>query len=338
MKSLYHLWFVVCMILYIYKCVVWFVRRIDHSSYSCSNNHCCTQYTTIGDEVGSYLQRKTLEEKVKVKCQSRTTNQQRSNGSSWHSWIIYKRDWFLYIKRLQNYFVTKNVLTAKKKLAILLSVCCARTSQLIHNHTTPVTQSLKSYEDLVKLVQEHYSPRRSEIVQRFKLDSRMCKQKTVSTFIAELRKLSEFCNLRDMLDNMLRGRLVCGINHPGIQKRLLSESDLTLEKALEISQGMDIADHSSKLIQSSDPKSIPVQRVQPHTRADVRPKPQIFEGGSCYCCGGQHKYHKCRFRETQRHICRKKGHIAWACRNKDHQQGSRGRQSTERAHHIQEDN
>ena len=66
----------------------------------------------------------------------------------------------------------------------------------------------------------------------------MCKQEeSVSTFIVELRKLSEFRNFRDMLDDMLCNRLVCGINHPGIQKRLLSESDLTLEKALEISQG-----------------------------------------------------------------------------------------------------
>ena len=204
--------------MYIYKCVVWFVRRIDHSSYSCSNNHCCTQYTTIGDEVGSYLQRKTLEEKVKVKCQSRTTKQQRSNGLHWHSWRVYREDWLLYIKRLQNYFFTNNVVTAKKKLVILLSVCCARTYQLIRNHTTLVTQSLKSYEGLVKLVQEYYSPRKSEIFQRFKFDSRMCKQKTVSTFIAELRKLLEVCNLRDTLDNMLRDRLVCGINHPAYKR------------------------------------------------------------------------------------------------------------------------
>ena len=166
----------------------------------------------------------------------------------------------------------------------------------------------------------------------------MCKQETVSTFIAELRKLSEICNFRDTLDDMLCNRLVCGISHPGIQKRLLSESDLTLEKALEISQGIEVADHSSQVIQSSDPKSTPVQRVQAHTRADVHPKPQISEGGSCYCCGGQHKSHKDCFREAICHICCKKGHIAWACRNKDHRQGSRSRQSTERAHHIQEDN
>ena len=33
---------------------------------------------------------------------------------------------------------------------------------------------------------------------------------------------------------MLRDRLVCGVNHQGIQKRMLGEKELTYEKALEI--------------------------------------------------------------------------------------------------------
>ena len=61
-------------------------------------------------------------------------------------------DWSSYIERLENYFVANDVVTAKKKHAMLLGVCYARTYQLICNLTTPVTLSLKSYEDLVKLV------------------------------------------------------------------------------------------------------------------------------------------------------------------------------------------
>ena len=112
-----------------------------------------------------------------------------------------------------------------------------------------------------------------------------------------------------MLDDMLLERFMCGINHPGIQKRLLLESDLILEKELEISQGMEVADHSSKVIQSGYLKFTPVQRLQAHTRADAHPKPLRSEGGSCYPCGGQHKSHKCRSRKAQYHICHKKGHI-----------------------------
>ena len=58
-------------------------------------------------------------------------------------------DWSLYIERLENYFVANDVVTGEKKCAILLSVYGARTYQLICNLKTPITPSLKSYEDLV---------------------------------------------------------------------------------------------------------------------------------------------------------------------------------------------
>ena len=43
--------------------------------------------------------------------------------------------------------------------------------------------------------------------------------------------------------------------------------------------------------------------IQADIRADASPKPTISEGGSCYRCGGHHKFHECRFREALCHIC-----------------------------------
>ena len=73
-----------------------------------------------------------------------------------------QEDWSLYIERLENFFVANDVVTAEEKHAIQLSVCGDHhhTYRLIRSLTTPITLSLKSYEDLVKLVREHYSPRR----------------------------------------------------------------------------------------------------------------------------------------------------------------------------------
>ena len=40
---------------------------------------------------------------------------------------------------------------------------------------------------------------------------------------------------------MLRDRIVCGINDPIIQRRLLSEKALTFKSAMELAQGMESA-------------------------------------------------------------------------------------------------
>ena len=60
-------------------------------------------------------------------------------------------------------------------------------------------------------------------------------------YLAELRKLSKYCDFKANLSDALRDRLVCGIKKENIQKRLLSESDLKLKKAIEIATAMETA-------------------------------------------------------------------------------------------------
>ena len=91
-----------------------------------------------------------------------------------------------------------------------------------------------SYENLVKLVREHFHSRRSEIVQCFHFISRLCQlNETIADFVAELSKLSEFYNFENKMDKLLRDRIVCGISHPAMLWYLLSETDLPLAKTLE---------------------------------------------------------------------------------------------------------
>ena len=52
---------------------------------------------------------------------------------------------------------------------------------------------------------------------------------------------------------MLRDRLVCGITNSTVQKRLLAEKDLTLEKAVSLAQSVEIAEKGSKDLQTPAP-------------------------------------------------------------------------------------
>ena len=74
------------------------------------------------------------------------------------------------------------------------------------------------------------------IAERFKFNSCVRNvNKSASTFFAELRKLTEYFEYRDSLNDMLRDRIVCSINHEKTQQCLLSESStLSLEKTLNI--------------------------------------------------------------------------------------------------------
>ena len=126
---------------------------------------------------------------------------------------IAQEDWLTYVERLQQYFTANDVNNAEKQRAILLSCVGASTYQLIRNLLAPAKPTDHTFKDIVEAVQAHHQPRPSVIVQRYNFHSRSRRSdESISGFIAELRKLSEHCEFGDTLNDMLRYRLVCGIN------------------------------------------------------------------------------------------------------------------------------
>lgn len=88
----------------------------------------------------------------------------------------------------------------------------------------------RAFLELVSLLKKHFDPKPSKIVQRYKFDSRNRKaNESVMEYAAELRWLSQDCNYGDTFQQMLRDRIVCGINDDRIQRRLLAEVDLTFD-------------------------------------------------------------------------------------------------------------
>ena len=145
---------------------------------------------------------------------------------------------------------------------------------------------------------------------------------SVATFVSELRSLAEFCNFGGALEDMLRDRIVCGINDTAIQRRLLAEAKLSFAKAIELAQGMETAAQNVKQLQSTGhkqevPGATGTTRTQgvykvTHPHPDQR-KPD--KGVNCYRCGkAGHSAAKCRFKDVQCHYCGKTGHIKVACR------------------------
>lgn len=71
-------------------------------------------------------------------------------------------------------------------------------------------------------------------------------EETVAHYVAELRKLTEYCEFGDTLDDMLCDKLVWGIEDGRIQKRLLAEDNLTFKKALDLALALEVAAQDSK--------------------------------------------------------------------------------------------
>lgn len=78
-----------------------------------------------------------------------------------------------------------------------------------------------------------------KLFELFKRDQ--CPVKTVATFIAELRRMTEHCQFGARIDDMLRDRVICGLHDDGLQRRLLVETTLSLGKAVDMAREAEAA-------------------------------------------------------------------------------------------------
>ena len=91
---------------------------------------------------------------------------------------------------------------------------------------------------------------------------------SISEYVAELRRLAARC---DFGTHLVRDRLVCGVKSESIQKRLLSEADLTLAKAVKLATTMEAEHKNAQTLKSS---SLFVGKVdRPSWTPSTRPSP-----------------------------------------------------------------
>ena len=99
----------------------------------------------------------------------------------------------------------------------------------------------------------------------------------MAMYVAELRRLATHCAFEAYLEEALRDRLVCGLRSENTQKRLLSKADLTLPRAVEVAQSMEVAHKNAQALKGPE---LPVRRLEklPRERGEVERKARRGQG------------------------------------------------------------
>lgn len=247
-------------------------------------------------------------------------------------------DFSTYIERFEQ-FLEANDVPEGKKVAVFLSMIGAKSYALLKSLVSPEQPSKKKYSELVSVLTAHLSPKPLIIAERFKFHQRnQLSNESISDYSAELRRLSNTCDFGTFLLEALRDKFVCGLQNRIIQKKLLSEADLTFDKALEYALAMELADRNTremkgeavgvsevkKVSSSSTRNNRYGSRAGKQQRGDtvLASKKQVYnanpnEKGACYRCGqGPHPPSSCKYKSYKCNKCGKVGHLAAVCRSK----------------------
>ena len=145
------------------------------------------------------------------------------------SFDLLSGDWKSYVECAKLYFTANDIDDATKQRAIFLSSCGDGTYRRIKDVLSPQSPTEVVLKDIFTVMTTHLQPQPSEIVQRFRFNTRTRQpQESVATYVTQLKRIAETCNFGDAvrLNEMIRDRLVCGISNEKWQQRLLAEENL----------------------------------------------------------------------------------------------------------------
>lgn len=103
-------------------------------------------------------------------------------------------DFNLYKMRLDHFLSLNGMTDDKKKIDMLASVGGADLYKTLHSLVQPANIEEKKYNELIKLLEGHFKPKKNIVAESFKFNKRDQKQgESIAEYIVELKSMAQTC-------------------------------------------------------------------------------------------------------------------------------------------------
>lgn len=263
-----------------------------------------------------------------------TSTEHTSNSSSninlqFDAYNENEESFLIYKQRLQKFLDLRGIVDDVKKVQVLINCIGTKHYQLLASLTAPNLPNTGTYEELTDILEKHLCPKPNEITEQHKFLLRMQNEgESLSTYVAELKRLSVFCNYtcaackKNTAETHLRSQFIRGIQDADIRQRLLEESGkkLTLEEILQCAFAIEASKIESRemhevrqvnsVASSKTNKSYKNRNESNATNIDKRNTVV-----KCFRCGlDGHKSNKCKSEmKIYCHYCKSSNHNTIVC-------------------------
>ena len=152
----------------------------------------------------------------------------RSSNENAENWSHFKSVW--------NYYEIASRLSTHPpeiRLATMLSCFSREALKIFTNCRFVDEEDRKDLTKVLEALDNYFVGERNETYESYLFNKRgQEKDETVDAYVTALTDMAKYCNFENLHDRLIKDRLVAGIIHNDVRKRLLSTKKLTLEKAI----------------------------------------------------------------------------------------------------------
>jgi len=276
------------------------------------------------------ITRDTIKKKQKLevtRVQTKMENTEKNEAINLNFAPIQEEENFSnFIHRLDTYMFLKNI-KESMKVYVFLQALTPGLHQKLYELIAPEDPKLKSYKQLVSIMQAYLEPLPSKwALQHTFIERTQMSHESVIEFSSQLRKLALNCKFfcdcgKSISDNFLSLQLIRGLNDSEIRTKLLQETrELEFKEIVALANNLELGKKENKLM-GNLPGEININRmsmqgyITKDTRVKTRRQPRFDKlRGRCYRCGDTtHKANNCNHSDSECRKCHKTGHLARVC-------------------------
>lgn len=249
------------------------------------------------------------------------------------------QEWEKWIRRFERFRLASNLNASSEDNQVnTLIYCMGDEADDILRGLNLTDAQRRTYHDVRGGLQGFFVVKKNVIYERAKFNMRKQREgESVDSVVTALYALAEHCSYGVLHNELIRDRLVVGLQDKGLSERMQLDADLTLEKAIRMARQSEEVKRQQSCLrgdtssEASDAKSVDrvfkskTAKNKPHYANSQTNKSHSTQHSNergahsqCQKCGSSpsHSYRDCPANEVKCHACGKKGHYKRVCKSK----------------------
>ena len=245
-------------------------------------------------------------------------------------------NWRTWIQKFELYLIATGIEEKSEKVKCATFLHVAGDEAIKVFNTMDFDEDVDGFTGLKELFRDYCEPRKNITYLRHVFFTRVQgPNEKIDAYVTDLKNKAKDCEFAQLTDELIKDRVVCGINNDTVRARLLRETDLTLTKAVDICRASEVTQNHMKALHEETDVAVNKIKVTKTNKASSKHYETDREKGECKRCGYNHEPKKCPAYGKICNQCKLKNHFSRMCRSQKQQ--FKPRKTEKKVHEIQEE-